>query len=125
MTDQHDPVTAHPGSPHDRSAAPSARPGGSKAAGVLLGVALALLAPLALMSQHLGTLFGGEVTLYRVVLTEMVVPLLVWIVVCAVLIARVPWRRMGVGVLAGGALPALLLVVFVLPPLVRGTAGAP
>lgn len=96
------------------------RPGGSLAAGVVLGVVLGLLAPLALMSLHIGGLFGGFSSLRPVVLAELIVGILVWLVVGVVLLARRSRRRKGIGVLIGGAVPALMLLTMFLPVLLPG-----
>lgn len=99
------------------------------AIGVVLGLVLGLFAPLALMSLHSGGLFGGfvdidvfgrSVDLHAVVLAELMVPLVAWLVVGVALVTRRPRRRTGIGVLIGGALPALLLMALFLPPLVAG-----
>ena len=108
---------SRPGSPGDLSVRRTPRPGGSLGAGVVLGVALGLLAPVALMSQHIGGLFGGFVDLYPVVLAELVISIMVWLVVGVVLVARGAQRRMGIGVLIGGGFPALLLLGVFLPVL--------
>lgn len=114
------PVESQPGSTPDRFAQGTPRPGGSLRAGVVLGIALGLLAPLAAMSLHIGGLFGGIGGLYPLVLAELIIPIAVWLVVAVVLVTRPSLRRKGTGVLVGGAIPAVLLLWTLLPILVPG-----
>ncbi|MHA6508197.1 hypothetical protein [Tessaracoccus sp. Y1736] len=73
------------------------------------------------MSQHMGALFGGGVSLFPVVLAELLIPIAVWLVVGVALVTRPSQRRMGIGVLVGGGIPALLLLALLLPLLLPGT----